>query len=461
MRPFGKGVKSAGCALVIWALLLPAAARSAEAPDIAGTLPEDYLPVLKPILERAAQRSPQTMAAEIEVALSEARVYGANAPRLSQLDAFVNAAGNQTAVSGANGTQSRDQGLFYSVTLNQALFHWGALKNQSAIAAINVLIAQRSYEEAYRALALTLRQSFLALVAKKVAVVQARHALGLLETNLAVERERFSQGLVSQGQVTQRELAAREARLQAARLEADFAGDRRRFARIAGMGELAEDAIPAEIPKPAFSSALAATVRNGLERDGGRSVFEVKVAELGIRAAELRYEIEKVRLRPKINASAGTSLDNATTAIGDTVTQQAITRQSVAVSARWYLFDGLATRGAKIEATTTKRQQERRLAAATEEALEQARNLEQQLAIDAEAVEISEIHRGIAETVLKQASQEFSLGNVPKVSVTGAEARVLSGATALAGARAVLLSRWSELVSLAGLDPVLKILPRK
>jgi hypothetical protein len=39
--------------------------------------------------------------------------------------------------------------------------------------------------------------------------------------------------------------------------------------------------------------------------------------------------------------------------------------------------------------------------------------------------------------------------------VTGAEAGLASSEAANAGARAAYLSRWAELVSLAGMDPVL------
>jgi outer membrane protein TolC len=447
--------RGAGYTLVIWALLLPVAARSAEAPNIAGTLPEDYFPVLKPILLAARQRSPQAMAAEIEIALNEARVYAANAPRLPQINAIVTAAGNQTAISGANSSQSRSQGLFYNVTLNQALFHWGALKNQSEIAAINILIAERSYDEAYRLLALNLRQLFLALIVKKAALAQARPALGLAESNLALEREKLGRGMVARNQVSLRELSIREARLHVARLESDFAGDRRRFARVAGIGELAEEEIPSEIPKPAYSPGLASNILAALMSDGAKGIFEAQIADLRIREAGLRYDIEKVRLRPKFYASAGTSLENATTATPDAVTLQGYTRQTVSVNAQWYIFDGLATRGAKMEVLTMKRRQARRLEVVTEEALEHAQQLERQLAIDAEALEISEIRHGIAAEELRRASLEFDLGNLPKTSLAGAESTVRMTEAGLAAARAVFLSRWSELVSLAGIEPVL------
>ena len=455
MRPFGTRVKYAGCPLVVWVLLLPITACGAWVPEIAGTLPEDYLPSLRPILESARQRSPQAIAAQIEIALSEARVDTADAPRLPSLGATFNLASNQTAVPGDNRTQTRDTGFFYNVTLNQALFHWGALKNQGAIAAINVQIARKNYDEAYRLLAVNLRGLFLSLVAKKAALLQARHALGLGEAGLALEQEKLQRGLAARNQVAARELGLREFRLHVAQLEADFAGDRQRLARIAGLDELADETVPAEIPKPGYSAGLAATVVTGLRRDGAKGTIEAQILDLRIQEAARRYEIEKVRLRPKVFASAGAGLENATTATANSVTQQGVTRQTVSVNAQWYLFDGHATRGAKREAITTRRLRERQLAVVTAETIERAGILERQLALDAEALEIGEMQRGLAAEALGHARRELALGNLPANALNQAESGLRQREAAVAGARAALLSRWSELVSLAGLDPVL------
>lgn len=447
--------RSVGWALVIWASCSPHGVHGADGPDLLGTLPEDYLPELKSILTTARQRSPQVIASEIEIALSEARVYAADAPRLPSLGANLNFATSQTAVSGDNSTQNRDQGFFYLVTLNQAIFQWGALKNQSAIADINVQIAQKNHAEAHRLLALNLRQQYLGLVARKLAIAQARNAFRLTEAGQALEREKLSRGLVPRSSVESRELSLREGRLQLARLEEDFASDRRRFARVAGLGELPESAIPAAIPKPALIGAVAQALVSALNRDGGRSLFEAEIIALRLREADLRYDIAKVRLRPKIYASLGSSLDNATTATTNNVTQQAVTRQTASLNAQWDIFDGLATRGAKKEALTARRQQENRLANFKTETVERAQQLERQLAIDAEAMEISEIQRKMAEEGLRQLQQEFELGRVSRAAVTGAEATLSASAAANVGARAAYLSRWAELVSLAGMDPVL------
>jgi len=453
LRP--KPLRAAGRTLMIWVSLLPLAASGAGRQDVVGTLPEDYFPELKTILQLARERAPRVIAAEIEIALSEARRDVADAPRLPQLAAYLNAAGNQTSISGNEGTRSRDQGFFYNVALNQALFHWGALKNQSAIARINEEIARRNHGEAYRLLALNLRQLFLALVAKRTVLNQAQHALDLLEAGIEVEREKLSRGLVARNSMMQREIGLRETRLYVRRLDAEFAADRRRFARLAGRSDLAEGVIPEEMPRPAHSPALASILLAVMVQDGAASTFEAKVAELRMREAELRYDIEKVRLRPRVFVSAGTGLENATTATADTVTQQGVTRHTVSLSAQWAIFDGFASRGARMEATAVRRQQEREFDHVTAETLARAQQLERELSFDAEALAISESQREIAAESLRQVAAQFELGNQPKSAVDHARSGLLAREAGSAGARAVYLSRWSELVSLAGADPVL------
>jgi len=451
--------RDAGRTLVIWASLLPVAVIGAAGPDLAGTLPEDYLPGLRPVLEAARQRSPRVIASEIEIALNEARVFASEAPRLPSLHAYLDFAGSQTAVSGDQSIRNRDQGFFYRVTLNQALFHWGALKHQSAIGAINVAIAERNHAEAHRLLALNLRQWYLALIARKAALGQARHAHEAATANLAVEREKLSRGLVARNPVVRRELALREAGLHLTRMEAEFAADRRRLARVAGIGELTEDELPAAIPRPAYSADLAALVVRGLMQAGTGSLFEAQVIELRTREASLRHEIARVRLLPKFFASAGSSLENATTATANTVTQQGVTRQTLSVGAQWDIFDGFAARGARREALASRREQESRLENFTEETFERAQLLAQQLAIDAEGIEISELQYGLASDGLRQLSSEFELGSVSRAAVIGAESEVRVSEANRVGAYAALLTRWSELVSLAGMDPLLNHVP--
>jgi outer membrane protein TolC len=112
-----------------------------QASDVAGTMPEDYLPQLKQILAAATERPPHLIESLFLIEAREAGRISANAARLPSLGSNINYGSTELSESGDSSTRSRDQGLFYNVGLNQAIFHWGALKNQSAIARIHLLLA--------------------------------------------------------------------------------------------------------------------------------------------------------------------------------------------------------------------------------------------------------------------------------------------------------------------------------
>src|SRR5580698_11638221 len=108
-------------------VLLAAATLRAEAPSIQGTLPEDYVPSLKPLLVTAIERSPNTIAASISVAQQEAGKISAYAALYPSAGVSANYLKSRETTS--NSLPSKESGLFYSASVNQPIFQWGALKN--------------------------------------------------------------------------------------------------------------------------------------------------------------------------------------------------------------------------------------------------------------------------------------------------------------------------------------------
>src|SRR3954470_12783265 len=118
-------------ALPIWALFFVFVSARAAPEQVAGTLPEDYLPGLKDILQTAAKQSHQVLAHEIEIEQNEARMMSVDAQRLPSLGGDFYLARNQTAVSDNTNSRSNDTGFFYNFGVNQAVFRWGTLKHDS------------------------------------------------------------------------------------------------------------------------------------------------------------------------------------------------------------------------------------------------------------------------------------------------------------------------------------------
>ena len=447
--------RGARCLWAALPLIFAGSLAFGQSPEIADTLPEHYFPALRTILENALRQSPQMIEHELEIAPEAAKVYGADAAKWPHLSGTIDYAANQAAISGNNSTQTRDSGLFYRFEMNQALFQWGAIKNESVRSRIGVAIAEKRYVDAYRQLALSLRSSYLALIVRKATLNQVRERQRLREGDLAVQRDNLKHELASPGEVFSFELSVRDTALDLQRQEVEFTGMRRTFARAAGLADLPEEEIPADVPKPAYAPELATSLVTGLRRDGAQSAFEVQLNELRIREADLSYRIARVRNLPKFEANAGFYQENTTNATSNSVNQQGVTRQAIGVRGEWSIFDGFATRGAKLEALANKRLYERRRTNAADAALEDAQRFVRLLTLDAQTMALSDQRRDLAAGGLEQLQVELKLGNVAQSAVDSQAAETKASIAASAAARAQLLGHWCELVSLAGADPVL------
>ena len=430
----------------------------AQVSDVAGTMPEDYLPELKRILATAMQRSPQVIEPLLLIELREAGRITANSARLPSLGSNIVYGSTELAESGSSTNRSRDNGLFYNVGLNQPLFHWGALKNQSAIANIHVLLAAKSFEKAYRELSVLLRQSYLQLIVSKARLRHARDSLQLNLKAVAVVRERLQRGVASSADLAGEELRAREVTLEVSRAEVELTNGRRTFSRLAGIPELAETSIPDEIPKPLYSAALATALSAARLRDGAKGTLEAQMHDLRVKEAMLRYQIERVRLYPKFNAGAGYSLENTTT-VGTSVGQRAVARQTLSITANWAIFDGFATRAAKMEARSLQRAVAARRDAELNLILDEVQALHRQLALDVEQLELAEIRRAMAVEARRRAAEEVGYGNLSPGEVDRAETGIRYADARRLEARAALLARWSQFVAVAGEDPILNNVP--
>ena len=450
MSPRGKGR-----AWSVFGLLFVLGTARADTTVIAGSLPEDYLPELKVIIGAALRQSPQIIAKEIEIEQAKAGLMGANSRRLPGVGGNLNFASNQTATSTNASTRTRDSGLFYNLAVSQPIFFWGALKYEGDRARLGVLLSERGYAEAYRVLAVALRGAYLQLIVRKATLVHARLARDQLVAELALAKEKLASGAFAPSEIAARQLNLDDTHLAIARIEIEFAAGRRTFARLSGIADLSEASLPDELPKPTFPSAAASALLAAFVRDGGRQTFEARVNEMKVQEADLNYRIARVGLLPKFSASAAYSLENSTFASANSITQQGITRQTIAVGAQWAIFDGFATRGAKLGALATKRLAERQLEMAASGSLEAAQTLYQQIELEVRAMDMSDLRYGLAASQLGRLEQEFKLGNVAQAALDSAQVGLKQSHAQSINARAVFLSRWSEFVSLAGADPVL------
>lgn len=448
--------------VLIFLAFVVVVAAQAQPIDVAGTMPEDYLPALKEILNSALRRSPETIAREFEVLASEARVDIARGPLLPQAGGNFNYGATQTATASDTSSQTRDSGFFYNFGVSQAVFHWGALKNQADAARISLLVQQKSFVQARRDLNVKLRSAYLALIAEKARIRQVREALRLLREDVAITKTKRESGAVSPAALASDELRLRESVLELNRAELEFANNRGRFVRLAGLPpELPEDQIADDIPRPTYSESVVDAIAATLLRDNAKSTLEFEIYDLRLREAQLHEKIEATRLWPKFNASANYSLENTTNVNGNLAEQRAVARQSIGIAGQWNIFDGFATRGAKREAFVAKRALEYQKTVDIDRLLQSAQALQRALKFDAEQLELTDIRRGMAVEGHKRVTEEVGFGFMAKGEVARAKLGILQTEARSLEARATFLARWSEFVALAGGDPVLQPIPAR
>jgi multidrug efflux system outer membrane protein len=432
-----------------------AGSRAGEPGDVSGTMPEDFLPELKAILDSALRRSPQLIAADFEREVGEAKIYLANSARLPNLRGTSEYASNQTSTSGRNSSESRASGFFYRFEAGQAIFHWGALKNQSKAAELSLQAARRNYAMVARDMSGVIRKAYLALTVEKARLRQGRQALAVLRNDLDILEEKKRSGAVSWAAIEGEKLRAREVINELERGESEFASNRGRLARLAGLADLPEEKIADDIPRPVYSEAQVSAMAAAVLRDGAKSTLEYEIYSMKVQEATLRHAVEKTRQLPKVNLGASYSLENNTDVNGNTVNQQAFRRQTVNLNAQWNMFDGLATRGAVREALATKRLYERNLNVKVEQALNDTRLLERSLKLDADLMDTTEVRRANAVEAHRRISQEVELGMLRRTEIERARVGILLAEARSLEIRAQYLNRWSEFVAVAGDDPVI------
>jgi outer membrane protein TolC len=422
-------------------------------------LPEDLFPALKDILRGALAQSPSMILRNIDLASNEGNYLmsrGQMLPNVSTGAAY-NVSG--AAVSSNTNVSSTSSGLYYSLSISQPVFRWGTLKAQLDASKIQRNIGQKNYAEAYRTLALSLRTQYLGLMAKKLSLRNTRYAQQQTAAGLVLEEDKLSHGETTENQVVRYRLQAEEASLQAERIAEDFAQSKRYFQRQAGLAELSDDLIPTEIPAVSFEPATASAMLNRFLGHDWEDTLTIQMSRSWLRVSELNYKQAQYRLYPMVGIGASISQSNSTNASLNSVSQVSVLSEYVGVSLSWSIFDGFATRGAKISALANRRYYERQLQTVTDQLFDQAVSLERQVGFAYRAMKLARARTDLSESALRAIQDDAQRGLASRTAVEAAVGSHYQSEYTLLTQRADFLSRWSEFVSTLGHDPILQLLP--
>lgn len=426
-------------------------------------LPEDLLPGLKQLLEIGVKQSPSMLAANIDVATAEAYGYADRAPLWPSISGYGQYAHTETSIARTSSASSttKSDGPQYGLSFSQPVFYWGALKAQADIGTLRNRIAERQYAEAYRLLALSLRNQYLLLVEKKITLRNQLQVLKSTESNLSLQEAKLRDGRISQGDVIFPRLQVDEARITTDKAREDYDYSRRTVARLAGVPEVSDESVPSTVPKPTFAPETIGAFFEQMKHTGADRAILLQTYLDTIEQSELTYRIAKKRLYPKFLIGGSYNQQNLTGIDPGTgkPTLTAINSTNVYFGANWTIFDGFATRGAKLSALAAKRLAEQRLKNFKETTVETAQSLEKQIGFSGRLMDLTETRKALADDAVKKIGNDVKSGVASETALDTFTQTAYAADLAAANARASFLSSWSEYVSVLGVDPALNNLP--
>jgi len=420
------------------------------------TLPEDVMPQLRPLLEQAMRQSPRVIEQNLNLVQGEADWYMARAASLPYASGFAQYQLQREVRADAiyqdgklRDSSSTNDKYYYTMTVSQAVWQWGALEASRKIAKIDRELAAINYAEAYRALAVEIRASYLNLILAKTNVRNSGHVLRMAKENLARQQARYSANQITYGQIMQDQLQLDDASLAERRACADFDFALGAFRALVGDSQFPEASIPDGIADAPQAPSIAEVVASSLVEDSD----VIHGAEKTVARAKLGLIGPRFNLYPKLSAIAGFSRDEINRDINLYNKYQTDTWY-VGAQINWTIFDGFSTKGQKLAAYTRLRRAEMRLA---DLRTTMARGLERErlnVSFTWEAYQNAKMRLRMAREQVDYMIDQLKRGEASQTQVDGAQSAMNTQLLNTQGALAAHFSANAQYLSSRGLDPL-------
>ena len=419
-------------------------------------LPEDVMPQLRPLLEQAMRQSPRIIEQNLNLAQGEADWYMARAASLPHASGYaqyqLQREGRANAIyqdgKYKDSTSTNDK-YYYTMTVSQAVWQWGALEASRKIAKIDRELAAINYAEAYRALAIEIRASYLNLILAKTNVRNSGHVLRMAKENLARQQARYSANQITYGQIMEDQLQLDDASLAERRARADFDFALGAFRALVGDGQFPESSIPDAIADAQHAPSIAEVVASSLVEDSE----VVHGAEKTVARAKLGLIGPRFNLYPKLSAIAGFSRDEINRDI-NLYNKYQIDTWYVGAQVNWTIFDGFSTKGQKLAAYTRLRRAEMRLA---DLHTTMARRLERErlnVSFTWEAYQNAKMRLRMAREQIDYIADQLKRGEASQTQVDRAQSAMNTQLLSTQAALAAHFSANTQYLSSRGLDPL-------
>ena len=351
-------------------------------------LPENYFPALKGILAAAVSQSPRMVARNAENAVSDGNRVVLRAGQLPSVNGFFNYYPYDRQVREDLADPTNSAKLSYNLMVNQPIYHWGALQNNTRIGELQLRMTQGQTAEGYRLLVQEIRSLYMALIVKKAALGKARLTQKIADDNYAVSQTKLEKKVISEADMFMPTVTRDKARLGTDQGNEDYESTKATFAKLCGTPVLTDDQIPDSIPDPSSAApAFEPLLRTFVSQKDPNS-YNLKFLEDQIAVEKLSYENINTRLRPQLNFVAGTSQDQISYTT-NLAAKYKVTDYFTGVQVTWSLFDGFATRGLAVSSLARRRQLEQSYRDLSANLLDQARSQFKQVSFSRRGMDIN------------------------------------------------------------------------
>lgn len=418
-------------------------------------LPEDVFPELKSVIEQAVNQSPRMLVNRLSLDAASGGRLQAKSGLYPTIGGYYNQQETQDKREDFPGRTIDTSKTYYSVSLNQPIFHWGERRNNARIGEIQEKIASKQYEDAYRALAVEIRNTYLSLISYKSQLINAKFARERADEALRSGEDRAAKKLISEGEVFPLRINAEQAAYGEASLESSFTYTSRQYEALTGQKAPSLEDLPSVVPSQVY---YAPTYDNLLARFLGQADPDTPALEAmrsQIEVNRLTYINQKKRLLPKLSFIAGISQDQQSYTINN-AQKYGVLSQFVGISVNWQIFDGFATRGAVRSALAQKRQSEENYRAAVVSQRNQAEAAVRNIELAYRQMSISDKILENSQAYLSFRQEDFKRGNASEADVNQALTSYNGAMVSANNARINFMMKQVEFVSLVARDPAME-----
>ena len=431
-----------------------ASSRAQSTNTAALPLPENYFPELKGILEAAAKQSPRMILRNLDNVIAEQSRIAARSGQLPTVGGFLQYNPWQRDRRADLPEPTDTKKLYYNLSLNQPLFHWGALQNNTRIGELQAKITQGQTAEAYRGLAQEIRGTYLQLVLKKLLLARTQLHVEITRDQLAVAQTKFEKKVISEGDLFMPRLNHDQAILSYDRALEDFDSTKRTFAKLTGTPAIDDNqiagGIPTITPAPDLLGAILAT--HVSKQDWNSYYLETLRKQLEVE--KLNYKVAANRLRPNLNMIVGVSQDEQSYT-ANIANKYKLQSTFVGFQVSWSIFDGFAAHSAVASSDARRRQLQQTYEDAQTSLSDLARAQFKQIEFSARSMELANRLLGSAEGNLAGKKDELARGLASEAEVSNARLGFLDAQINAFNSRFDYLMKTGDFLSMILEDPAL------